>query len=50
VEITSGAEHLDSRTNQEDKALRMIGHPEPEARLACLVTRVTGPVSVQVPK
>jgi pSer/pThr/pTyr-binding forkhead associated (FHA) protein/thioredoxin reductase/ferredoxin len=50
VDVTSGAEYLDPRTAQEDKALRMIGHPEPASRLACLVTRVTGPVSVQVPK
>lgn len=50
VDITSGAEHLDPRTPQEDKALRMIGHDEPECRLACLVTRVGGPVVVQVPK
>jgi pSer/pThr/pTyr-binding forkhead associated (FHA) protein/ferredoxin len=50
VEITSGAEYLEARTPQEDKALRMIGHDEPESRLACLVTKVSGPVSVQVPK
>jgi thioredoxin reductase/pSer/pThr/pTyr-binding forkhead associated (FHA) protein len=50
VEITAGAEHVDPRTPQEDKALRMIGHDEPESRLACLVTKVRGPVSVQVPK
>jgi thioredoxin reductase/ferredoxin/pSer/pThr/pTyr-binding forkhead associated (FHA) protein len=50
VDVTAGAQYLDPRTPQEDKALRMIGHDEPECRLACLVTRVTGPVSVQVPK
>jgi thioredoxin reductase/ferredoxin len=50
VDVTAGAEHLDPRTPQEDKALRMIGHAEPECRLACLVTRVGGPIAVQVPK
>ena len=50
VDVIAGAEHLDPRTPQEDKALRMIGHDEPECRLACLVLRVGGPVSVQVPK
>ena len=50
VEVTSGSEFLDVRTAQEEKALRMIGHAEPENRLACLVTHVKGPMSVQVPK
>ncbi len=50
VEVTSGAEHLDPRTAQEEKALRMIGHAEPENRLACLVKDVRGPVALQVPK
>ena len=50
VDVTAGAEHLDPRTPQEDKALRMIGHDEPQCRLACLVMRVGGPVAVQVPK
>jgi len=50
VDVTAGAGHLDPRTPQEEKALRMIGHAEPECRLACLVTRVGGPIAVQVPK
>jgi ferredoxin len=50
VEVTSGAEHLEPKSPQEEKALRMIGHEEPESRLACLVTAVKGPVVVQVPK
>jgi 2Fe-2S ferredoxin len=50
VEVTSGAEHLAAPTSQEEKALRMIGHAEPESRLACLVKEVKGPVVVQVPK
>lgn len=49
VEITDGTEYLDARTPQEDKD-RMIGHDEPESRLACLVMRVKGPVSVKIPK
>ncbi len=48
VEVTSGAEHLGPRTAQEEKALRMIGHAEPENRLACLVKDVRGPVVLQV--
>ena len=36
--------------NAAAAALRMIGHDEPQCRLACLVTRVGGPVGVQVPK
>jgi pSer/pThr/pTyr-binding forkhead associated (FHA) protein/ferredoxin len=50
VEIKAGAANLNPRTAQEEKGLKMIGHPEAESRLACLVTRVTGPVVVQVPK
>jgi pSer/pThr/pTyr-binding forkhead associated (FHA) protein/ferredoxin/thioredoxin reductase len=50
VEVTSGAHCLNPRTSQEDKALRMIGHSEPENRLACLVKDVRGPVVVHVPK
>jgi pSer/pThr/pTyr-binding forkhead associated (FHA) protein/thioredoxin reductase/ferredoxin len=50
VTVTSGGEHLDPRTQQENKALRMVGHDEQENRLACLVTRVKGPVAVEIPK
>jgi ferredoxin len=50
VEVTAGAEHLNARTGAEDKALRMIGHAEPENRLACMVTEVAGPVAVHSPK
>ena len=50
VEVTSGGEHLDPKLDQEEKALRMIGHSEPENRLACLVKKVRGPVVVQIPK
>jgi thioredoxin reductase/pSer/pThr/pTyr-binding forkhead associated (FHA) protein/ferredoxin len=50
VEVSCGAGALNPREAQEEKALRMIGHSEPENRLACLVREVRGPVVVQVPK
>ncbi len=50
VEVTAGADFLDPRTPQEEKALRMTGHDEPHSRLACLVKTVRGPVAVEVPK
>jgi ferredoxin len=49
VEITAGAEHVNPRTLTESKALRMIGHDEPESRLACMVTEVRGPITVVIP-
>ena len=50
VVVTSGGECLNPRSALEEKALRMVGHGEPENRLACLVTAVTCPVAVDVPK
>jgi ferredoxin/pSer/pThr/pTyr-binding forkhead associated (FHA) protein/thioredoxin reductase len=50
VVVTEGLQHLNPKTPQEEKGLKMIGHAEPESRLACLVTRVTGPVAIEVPK
>jgi thioredoxin reductase/pSer/pThr/pTyr-binding forkhead associated (FHA) protein/ferredoxin len=50
VKVTSGGEHLNPRSAQEDKTLRMISHDLPQCRLACLVTEVRGPVAVDVPK
>jgi pSer/pThr/pTyr-binding forkhead associated (FHA) protein/ferredoxin len=49
VEVTSGAALLNARQAQEEKTLRMIGHSEPESRLACLVREVRGPVVVEIP-
>jgi ferredoxin len=50
VTVISGAENLEPRTPQENTALRHIGHEEPESRLACVVTKVKGPVVVEAPK
>ena len=50
VVVKDGLENLNTKTAQEEKGLKMIGHPEAESRLACLVTQVTGPVVVDVPK